>query len=51
MFVSNIFSPIIDTDRKVKTKIIRNESLDYMLNNRKEFEGWLWQEDESLDDY
>ena len=51
MLVSNIFSQITDTDLKVKSKIIRNEALDYMLINRKEFEGWFWQEGESLDDY
>ena len=42
MLVSNIFSLITDADRKVKSKIIRNETVDYMwFSNHEEFEGWF----------
>ncbi len=31
------------SDRNVETMIIRNVTVDYVLRNREEFEGWFWQ--------
>jgi hypothetical protein len=39
MLVSNIFSPITHADRKVKTMIIWNVSVDNINSNREVFEA------------
>ncbi len=41
MIVSNMFSPITHDDHKVKVMIIRNVTVDYILINREDFEGWF----------
>jgi len=39
--VPNTFCPITHADRKVKAMSIRKVAVDYIKNNRAEFEGWL----------
>ena len=39
--VPNTFCPITLADRKVKAMSIREVAVDYIKNNRAEFEGWL----------
>ncbi len=41
MIVSNMFSPITHDDHKVNVMIIRNVTVDYILNNHEDFEGWF----------
>jgi hypothetical protein len=49
--VPNTFCPITHTDRKVKAMSIRNVAVDYIKNNRAEFEGWLaYPSDRDFDD-
>ncbi len=39
--VPNTFCPITHADRKVKAMSIRKVVVNYIKNNRAEFEGWL----------